>query len=221
MKRRISCIALLLSFTAALPAGAQQVTNLPAGTEQSAGLEAGLESAFITRATYAHELPGFLRDATVYARFTWPVVTPDLADFAVDAGLSATAIGTERWKVQLLLGPSLRNTSNMAFSATALGLRSGMLAGYRSDGWGLMAELGYEQILTTHLRHSDLYKDTYYAQAKDGWYSISAGTWQLGLRGGGRIGRVELYAALGVMATDQLKPLTPPFYATVGSAYAF
>jgi hypothetical protein len=197
------------------------VTNLPAGTEQSVSLEAGLESAFITRATYAHAIPRFLKDATVYARFTWPFVTPDLKDFAIDAGLSATVIGSERWKVQLLLGPVLRNTSNDVFSATAMGLRSGLLAGYRSDGWGLMTELGYEQILATHLSHTDLYRDTFYAEAKDGWYAITGGTWQLGLRGGGRLGRVELFGAVGVMTTDQLKPLTPPFYATIGSSYAF
>lgn len=221
MNRRISCVALLVSLTAALPAFAQQVTNLPRGTEQSAGIEAGFESAFIVRGTYAHELPGFLRDAQVYARFSWPVANPDLADFAVDAGITATVLGTDRWKVELLLGPVLRNTSSELFDATAVGLRSGLLAGYRSDSWGLLAELGYEQILTAHIAHSDRYKNEVYGGARDGWYSLSGGTFQLGLRGGGRIGRVELSGDVGVMTSEALKPLTPPFFATVGTAYAF
>jgi hypothetical protein len=221
MNRRISYLALFVSLAVALPARAQQVTNLPGGTEQSVGVEAGFDSAFIVRGTYTHELKGVLPDAVVYARFTWPVASPDIADFAVDAGLAATVIGTQRWKVQLLLGPVIRNTSNDLFNATALGFRSGMLAGYRSDTWGLMAELGYEQILATYLRNSDLYKEKVYSDARDGWYSLTGGTFQLGLRGGGRIGRVELHGSLGVMTTEELKPLTPPYYGTLGTEYAF
>jgi hypothetical protein len=221
MKRRISCLALFVSLAAALPARAQQVTNLPAGTQQSVGIEGGLESAFIARGTYVHSIPGLLRDATVYARFTWPFASPDLADFAIDAGIGATVVGSGNWKVELLLGPVVRNTSNQLFSATAVGLRSELLAGFRSDRWGLLADVGYEQILATELRHSDLYKDTIYAGAKDGWYSITGGTFQFGLRGGGRVGRVELYGAAGAITTDQVKLQLPPFYATLGSAYAF
>src|SRR5262245_45068681 len=142
MNTRTTCFTLLVSLlTAALPARAQQVTNLPKGTQQSVALEAGFDSSFIARATYQHAVPGFLKDATVYGRFTLPVVEPDLEDFAADMGVSATAIGNDRWKLHLLLGPVLRNTSNLLFSGTALGLRSGLLAGYRSDGWGLMAEV--------------------------------------------------------------------------------
>lgn len=221
MCKRTSFLALFVSLAVAAPAHAQSITNLPAGTEQAVGVEAGLESSFIARGTYQHELPGFLRDGMVYARFTMPFAEPDFSDFAIDAGVGATALGSDEWKVQLLLGPVLRNTSNRLFSASGLGFRSSLLAGYRSDGWGLMAELGYEQILATHLRHSDLYKELAYADAKDGWYSITGGTFQLGLRGGGRIGRVELYGTVGAMTTTELQPMTPPMYLTVGSAYAF
>jgi hypothetical protein len=221
MNRRISCLTLLVSLAVAPAARAQQVTNLPRGTEQTVGVEAGLDSAFIVRGTYAHALPGFLRDAAVYARFTLPFAEADFGDFSVDAGVIATVAGSDRWKLQLLFGPELRQTSNDAFSATALGFRSGMLAGYRSDTWGLMAELGYEQVLATHISHSALYRDTVYAGAKDGWYAITGGTFTAGLRGGGRVGRVELYGALGVMTSTGLELLVPPAYAVVGSTYAF
>src|SRR5262249_39450785 len=155
-------------------------TNLPTGMHQSAGVEAGLESAFMVRANYVHDLPGFLRDATVYGRFTLPVVEPDLGDFAVDAGLSATVLGDDRWRLMLLLGPELRNTSNDGFDATAIGFRSGMLAGYRSDRWGLMLDLEYEKVLATHIEHSALYRNTFFADAKDGWYAITGGTFMAG-----------------------------------------
>jgi hypothetical protein len=219
MTKGISVLAVVVCVAASTPANAQQVTNLPKGTDQVAGVEAGLDSAFIARASYAHQL-GFLRDAMVYARITWPFVKPDLADLAVDAGLTATVVGSEQWKVQALLGPVVRSTANSVFSGTALGIRSGILAGYRSDSWGLLADLEYEQMLAAHLTQSAKYK-AYYPDAKDGWYSITGGTFQAGLRGGGRIGRVELFGTLGAMMTDRLKSGTPPLYATIGSTYAF
>ena len=44
---------------------------------------------------------------------------------------------------------------------------------------------------------------------------------QVGLRGGGRLGNLELFASAGLQATQHLDPGLPPYYATVGSAYAF
>ena len=82
-------------------------------------------------------------------------------------------------------------------------------------------EVGYEKIVATHLTHSSLYRNVGYSGAKDGWYSSTGGTLQAGLRGGYRVGRVELSAAAGLLASEALNAVMPPFYGTVGSAYAF
>jgi hypothetical protein len=209
-----------LCLAATRPAHAQEVTNLR--RRQSLALEAGLESAVVARVTYMHRLDASWlgKDSRLYARFALPVAAPDFADFAFDAGLRTRLFGDD-WGMQLVLGGVIRNTTNPLFNATALGVRALILPGYQSDSWGLMAELGVEQILATQVLHSSLYKRTFYAGAKDGWYAITGGTLRAGLRGGLRLDRVEVSLSAGVASDEHLQLQIPPFYATFGTAYVF
>jgi hypothetical protein len=84
-----------------------------------------------------------------------------------------------------------------------------------------MAELGYEKLLATHMRPSDLYLERGFADARSGWYSSTAGNFRAGLRGGARIGAVELNARAGVVAAEGGGRRFPPFFGTLGVAYAF
>lgn len=208
---------LLALLFAALPVAAQEVTRLPEGTEQSVSFDAGLQSALVARAAYARRVgPGL-----VYARFTLPFAALDPGDFAVEAGAQATALSRGNWQLQAALAPVVRATGNSVFTATAFGLRAALMPGYQGERWGLLAEVAYEKTVAAHLVQSDAYRRAGYPGAKDGWYAWSAGTLQAGLRGGVRLGRVELSLAAGLMATEKLNPVTPPFYATLGSAWAF
>lgn len=172
MNRQTLCVSLFAAVAIALPATAQEVTNLPEGTRQSVSIDVGLQSAFVSRATYARHIgPGLL-----YARFTLPFAAPDLRDLAFEAGGQTTAVGWGNWKLQVSFAPVLRRTETDLFSATALGVKATLLPGYQGDRWGLMAELGYEKMLATHLNHSRLYRSVAYSGAKDGWYSSTGGT---------------------------------------------
>jgi hypothetical protein len=210
----------MVLFAAAALAGplaAQEVTNLPAGTRQTVSLDVGFQEAVVTRASYAWHFSSGL----VYGRFTLPVASPDFRDFGFEAGGQTTAIAAGNWKLMASLAPVVRMTNNDFFSATGLGVHAALMPGYQADRWGLMLDLGYEKIVATHIHHSSLYRNLSYSGARDGWYSQTAGTLQTGVRGGYRIVRVELSAALGVLVTENLNRATPPFYLTVGSSYAF
>ncbi|HEY5676271.1 MAG TPA: hypothetical protein VI356_24090 [Myxococcales bacterium] len=210
-------VSLFAALAIALPAAAQEVTNLPDGARQSVRFDLGLQSALVYRASYSRQIGSGM----LYGRFTLPAAGLDFRDFAVEAGGQATALASGDWKLNVAFAPVLRMTDNNLFSATALGVRGTVLPGYQSSRWGLMAELGYEKILATRLKHSAKYRSAGYALAKDGWYSLSGGTLQAGLRGGYRFGRVELSAAAGVLASEGLNAVVPPFYGTLGTAYAF
>lgn len=150
-----------------------------------------------------------------------PFATPDLGDWGVDGGMRATLVRWNDLRVALLAGPVVKSSSNELYSATALGLNATMLVGYEGQRWGLSADLGYEQFFSTHIRHSDMYRQVGYAGAKDGWYALSGSTAHGGLRGGARIGSVEVFARAGFAATGELHALALPYYATLGTAYAF
>lgn len=217
MNRQILCVSLFAALATALPVAAQELTNLPEGTRQSVTIDVGLQSAVVSRAMYSRHVG----DGVVYGRFTLPVATPDLGDLAFEVGGQMTAIGWGDWKLQVAFAPVVRRTQTDLFSATALGVKATLLPGYQGNRWGLMAELGYEKMLATHLNHSSLYRRTAYSGAKDGWYSSTGGTLQAGLRGGYRVGRVELSLAAGMLVSEGLNAVMPPFYGTLGTAYAF
>jgi len=214
---KTSSISLFAALAIALPLAAQEVTNLPDGTRQSLTVDLGLQSALVTRAAYARHIgPGLL-----YARFTLPVEDLDLHDFALEAGGQIPALASGNWRLHVSFAPVLRMTRNDFFDAAALGVRAALMPGYQGDRWGLMLELGYEKMLATHLSHSSLYRSVAYSGAKDGWYSSTGGTLQAGLRGGWRMGRVEVALAAGVLAREGLNAVAPPFYGTLGTSYAF
>lgn len=150
-------IVAALSFSA--PASAQEVTRMPDASRRSVGVDAGVEAAFVARATYVHRLELGSSDARLFGRLTMPFVMPDLGDFGVDGGMRVTPIAWRDLRLSLLAGPLLRNASNRMFSATALGVEVTMLLGYEGLRWGLSAQAGYQQLLTTHLRHSDVYRE--------------------------------------------------------------
>lgn len=219
-----SKLVLFILAIVALPLGAaaQEVTRWPDSAKQSFGVDAGLESAFIARATYAHRVDlGFAPDARLFARATLPIVTPDLGDWELDAGLRATVLRWGVLRAAVLAGPFLRNTMNVLFNATGMGVGATVLIGYEGDRWGLSVEAGYEETLVTDLHNSDLYRDTYFASAKDGWYATTGGAARVGLRGGLRVASIEIYLTAGIAATDAFHATVPPFYATLGSTYAF
>ena len=218
----LGTLTLLSILSLASAAAAQEVTRLPDDARQAVGIDGGLEAAFITRAMYSYRAGvGFDPEARLFARFTLPVVAPDLGDWAIDGGAQATLLRRHDLRVAVLGGPVMRKTDNQLFSALALGVWAGVLAGYEGPRWGLSAEAGYEQLLASHLSHSDLYKSTFYADAKDGWYAFSGGVAKVGLRGGARLGRFEIFARAGLDSTGELHALTPPFYGTLGTSYAF
>lgn len=220
-------IRLSLSVLAALlfvgsQASAQEATRMPETRDNSVGLDTGLENAFIARATYAHRFDTATKlEPRLYARATMPFVGPDLGDWAVDAALRITPLEWKDLRLSVLGGPVLRKTSTDTFSATGFGLGGTVLAGYESARWGLSLEGGYEQMFSTYISHTDVYREVFYADAKDGWYAMSGSKAHGGLRGGGRIGNVEIAARAGVNTTGRLEAMTPPFYFTLGTSYSF
>ncbi len=223
MRALLSSFVMSIALAAyAVPAHAQQVTKLPESTKNAVGLEAGLDTSFIARGSYTRRLElGVLRDERFVGRLTLPFVAPDLSDWAIDLGAQATVVSAGNLRLAILAGPLVKNTSNHLYDATAFGIGATALFGYEGTRWGLSGELSHEQILGTWLRHSDLYRDTAFPDAKDGLYATTGSSTRAGLRGGFRVGAVELSARAGTGGTGYFRPANPPFFFTLGAAYAF
>jgi hypothetical protein len=223
MKILLPSLAAALLLTAAPPSHADVTTRLDQDTNQVLTLRTGLDSAVAFTAGYARRIqPAFAgRSLLLFGELTLPAGSFDLGDSGLEAGVRTTAFERGNLSLQVQLGPSLRNTSSNLFAANALGIHGALLPGYRTRRWALMAELYYEKVLATHLRHSDLYRDIYYSDAESGWYRTTAGTVRLGVRGGARIRSVQLTLRLGVQRSEGGEAALPPFYGTLGAGYAF
>lgn len=210
---------LKILLVAVLCAGAASAAAQP---RDSLGVEGGFESTFITRAMYTHRIElKPLRDSGVFARFALPIVRPDLSDWAIEGGLRGVVLSSDALRLEVMLGPVLRNTANDLYAATGIGIGATARFGYEAVHWGVSAELSHEQLLTTHVSHSDLYRAKAYANAKDGWYGITGSTTRAGVRAAVRFGAFEIFTRLGVSATGYLRPALLPFYLTLGGSRAF
>lgn len=224
MNKLITVISFVFgSLALVATAHAQHVTNLPEGRDHAVSLEAGAESAIVARVGYHHRLRlnFWQHDLLLRGTLTLPVAELDFVDSRFEVGARTTLVAWRNLGLQFALDGVAINTSNVGFSANALGMRATLLPGYQSEHWGLMLELSYEKVFGSHIRPSDLYRQKGYAGAKSGWYGDTAGTFRVGLRGGGRLGPVELHARLGMAATEAGQPHFPPFYGTIGATYAF
>lgn len=222
MKKLVTTVFTVSLLALASIAQAQEVTQMPKGKHHAVSLETGLDSAFLAKAGYTYRIKPrtWAHDILFQAKLAIPIAVPDLTDHSLDGGVRSTAFAYGNLRLQWLAGPVIRNTHTTLFDANSVGVQAVLFPGYQSERWGLMAELGYEKMLSTNIRHSHTYRSTFYAGARDGWYADTAGTFRIGLRGGVRIGSVELNARVGVMATERGNAHVPPFFATLGASYA-
>ena len=228
MKHLIVATTLLVTAAFGSSAGAQVVAKPSEDSKHILSVRTGFNSAVATTTGYAYQLsPGtFKKGSLLYGELTVPVGalnggSSGLSDSSVHLGLRTTLLGDGNFRLQAEGGPALINEKSRLFTAHALGLHAALLPGYQSNRWGLMAELGYEKMLATRLGHSDLYKDTFYSGAEDGWYRNTAGTARLGIRAGVRFGTTQVTLRAGAITTERGNPHLPPFYATIGASYGF
>lgn len=221
MKTLITSLVLLLGFTTS--AAADVVAELPAGATHVVTARTGLDSAVALGLGYARRAtPRWWRhDVLVYGELVLPAGDLDLGDTNLEAGVRTAVWRRDHLGVQLSFGPTLRNTSTNLFAANAIGVHAALLPGYWNQRWGLMAELGFEKMLATHLRHDEMYTVVHYPGATNGWYQNSAGTLRLGIRAGVHVGTLQLSLRAGTQQTERGESHLPPFYATLGAGYAF
>jgi hypothetical protein len=209
----IACAAL------AAPAVAEEV-NLATATAERPNLllvRTGIDHAFVLELGYRRVVEWGGHAILLGGDVTLPWASPDLGDFRARLGAAATLYGDSGrgWKLVGSLSPTLRATQNAAATEHAIGADVRLTGGYYGSWW-CAAEIGLDWAATTHVEHSAAYRDTVYADAKDGWYANPGGTLYAGMNGGVSIGSVDLAVRVGVPRTMGLQSQAIPFFALVG-----
>jgi hypothetical protein len=222
MKTTLSfAIGLLLCLFVVRDAAAQwNLARLDAGRNRVFAT-VGIDPAIITSLGYARVVPvaghniQFAGEAGVVAAGV------DARDFQARLEMQSSIV---KWKSVQVGGSATfitRGTENVIYSGLNFGADFTGSAGVYREGWFTAAQFGFDKAVVTHIKHSDWYRDNFYADAKDGWYLNAGGTFHYGLVSGITIGNAELVAQAGFLRTEKFNDLTPPMYASMGLGFDF
>jgi hypothetical protein len=208
-------IAALLLVSALAQAQEVNLSKLDDGPANRVYLRTGAEWAFVAGAGYARSVPIGQRHLLLFGDLTVPWATPDSSDYQARVGARLPVFSWRHWIVAASLEPTVRGTKNAVSRMTSLGANAGLTGGYYAERWFLAGELGFDSTLTTRITHTQLYRDTVYAGARDGWYVNSGGNYRLGAQAGASFGRYDLVLRAGILR-DRVGDLPMfPLYATV------
>jgi hypothetical protein len=210
-------VALGVSVLVAPPARAQEVNlaKLDDGAANRVYVRTGAEWAFVAGAGYARSVSLLGRHVLLLGELTAPWAAANTSNYQARAGALAPIFAWHGFRLAGSLEPTVRGTSNDLGRMTAVGADAGLTGGYYASRWFLASEFGFDYTVSTHITHSQLYRDTVYENARDGWYINPGGNYRLGGQAGASFGRYDAVLRAGILR-DMMGGLpTFPYYATV------
>ena len=181
----------------------------------------GLDPAFVSSAGLAGV--GTIADHDVQLSADVGIVTAkvDVRDFRSRLGLKTSLLS---WRSVQLTGSATaiaRGTDNAVYRGINFGADLTAALGVYRPGWFAAVDFGKDKAIITHVTHTEWYRSTYYADAKNGWYLDAGGTLRSGIAGGMTVGMAELMLRAGVQRTEDYRSLMPPMYASVGVGFGY
>jgi hypothetical protein len=212
----MACVALfVLLFSGRAQAQEVNLAQLEEGPANRVYVRTGAEWAFVASVGYARTVPVGQRRLVLLGELTAPWASADAADYQARLGALVPILIWRGWHLAGSLEPTVRGTKNDLGRMTSLGANAGLTGGYYSPHWFAAGELGFDYTLTTRIAHSQLYRDTVYENARDGWYVNAGGNYRLGGQAGASFGRYELALRAGILRDMMgVQPMFP-LYATL------
>jgi len=216
--RRLLRAAVFAAVVAApLVARAQEV-NLSRLDDEPANrvhVRTGAEYGFVAGVGYARTVSLLDRRLLLTGDVTVPFGGVDASDYRVRTGALVPIVGARRWRLAGSVAPTVRGTQNAAGTMTSLGTDLGVQGGFYARHWFVAGETGFDWSMTTHITHSDEYRELVYPGARDGWYAMSGGIIRYGVQAGASFGRHDLVLRAGQMVEIGGETPMLPFYGTL------
>lgn len=219
--KAIAALALLLLVAPGAHAQEVNLARLGAEAVNRVHLRTGAEYGLVAGAGYSRSVSFADRTALLGADLTMPWAGIDTGDWRLRVSALVPIVSFGGWKLASSIAPTLRATSNDAGRLTGVGMDAGALAGYYAPGWFAAAELGFDWEIASYVAHSDRYRRTVFAGARDGWYAAPGGNFRLGLQAGLSFSRFDLVLRAGRLRDIQGQGPTLPVYATLAVVTRF
>lgn len=210
----LRAVAFAAVVVAPLAAQAQEV-NLSRLDDEPANrvhVRTGAEYGFVAGVGYARTVSLLERRLLVTGDVTLPWAGLDASDYRVRVGALVPIVGSRRWRLAGTVAPTARGTKSVINRMTSFGTDVGLQGGFYARSWFVAGEAGVDWAMTTHVAHSDAYRETVYEGARDGWYALAGANIRGGLQVGASFGRHDLVLRAGRMIDIGGAPPMLPFY---------
>ncbi|MFL5306721.1 MAG: hypothetical protein ACJ8F1_16005 [Polyangia bacterium] len=178
-------------------------------------LRTGAEYGFVAGVGYDHAVTVGSRRLLLTSDLTFPWASIDRSDYRFRVGAVLPVALTYHWRLAAALSPTIRHTVNDAATMTGLGADASATGGYYAHHWFAAAELGFDWNGITHVNNSQLYRDTVYDGARDGWYGDYGGNIRTGGQVGASFSRYDVVLRAGVLRDASGEVPLLPFYGTL------
>jgi len=180
-------------------------------------INAGWEYGFVYGVGYGYKLNTKL-PIIIDGEYSFPSGKNLFDDFKTKVGGKIRLYQINNFQLSANIYGVFRRFENPLVRLANFGSDLSGVVGYYKPKWFLAGEIGFDKAIVTHFKHSDLFKQTIYSNAKDGWYEPSTGgNFYYGIQSGISFKKHDIYLKAGRMLTQDFRT-TPliPFYAQLG-----
>lgn len=210
--------AAIIILLAAATAHAEDLNLAAVSTDKPniVSVQTGLDHGIQAELGYARVLA--LGDHLVLAgaELTFPFMQPDLGDWQIRLVGALPVLQHGGWKLAAQLRPTVRSADSALANMVTLGADASISGGFFTRRWFAALEIGLDWSATTHITNSMKYRTVVYADAEDGWYRDTGGTWRAGASGGIAFRSFDLVLRAGRPVALDGSNQSIPFYAAIG-----
>ncbi|MEZ5012708.1 MAG: hypothetical protein R2794_00295 [Chitinophagales bacterium] len=218
----VMLLCMLCAMSACLQAQYINWNTTDSTFDQWVSLSGSVENGVVFDAGYAHKLP--VQKLPLFLDIHLMTLSgEDIGDdMAITAGVQTLLVQHGYWGLSANGGFSLRRNENVFARMWAPGMYAGVAGGYYRTHFFLLAEVGIDASIATHIQHSEAYLGQY-PDAVSGWYGpFPGGEWSFGITAGSSIHTLDISLSAGILRNMDITsiPLIP-FYGKLGLAYRF
>lgn len=221
-------IIIIFTFliTLAIQAEAQDRSGILEANENSVGFATGLDYSIMPiQLSYKRgfDIGNYKFPFTAGADVTIPLFSFDLNDIRIRLITEMTFLRKKNFELRGGIDPVFVNLKMETETMSSLGADFHVFAGFTNAKWNTGMEFTYNKIFSTHITHTDVYKDNVYEGAVDGWYKTTAANIRIGVLANYRIKKFDINLRAGISRTGQFNDylFVPSMYANLGVSYRF
>ena len=223
MKRTL--IISIIVATVAFGSNAQERSGLLAKGEQSVGVYTGLDYSILPvtlKYSLGYNLFNMKQPVNSGFEMTVPVNSFDMNDIRLRLTTELTLLRKKNFEIRGGFSPVFVNVKMETETMSSLGMDFHAFTGLTNDRWNTGIEVFYNQMFSTHIVHTDKYKDNIF-EAEDGWYKNTAANIRIGFLLNRRIKKFDINFRAGYSGTGEFNNylFVPNMYSTLGLIFRF